>query len=128
MELDLYNGSEWDSTDEYVINEEYIFSYDSLVESEILLRNAINEIRKLDLQPNEKFCEFIVSEYDESLNNEFYQFPAYDVAHRLYDINVEPTYKQRRAIINTIIVHKYGVKTLDVVYIWNQSHPENIYF
>jgi len=92
------------------------------------LKRAMKVIKKLNSLPNEEFCKYIVDNYNEYYNSIVFDFPAYDIAKNLAYHDFKPTYKQRLAIKNCIIIGEYGMNESDIVEIWNEHFPNNIYF
>lgn len=92
------------------------------------LKRVMKVIKKLNSLPNEEFCKYIVDNYNEYYNNIVFDFPAYDIAKNLAYHDFKPTYKQRLAIKNCIIIGEYGMNESDIVEIWNEHFPNNICF
>jgi len=107
---------------------EHWFNERELDCDEDYLKRVMKVIKKLNSLPNEEFCKYIVDNYNEYYNSIVFDFPAYDIAKNLAYHDFKPTYKQRLAIKNCIIIGEYGMNESDIVEIWNEHFPNNIYF
>lgn len=107
---------------------EHWFNERKLDCDEDYLKRVMKVIKKLNSLPNEEFCKYIVDNYNEYYNSIVFDFPAYDIAKNLAYHDFKPTYKQRLAIKNCIIIGEYGMNESDIVEIWNEHFPNNIYF
>jgi len=107
---------------------EHWFNERELDLDESYLKRTMKMIRKLNSLPNDEFCQYIIDNYNEYYNSVVLGFPAYDIAKDLAYHDFEPTYKQRLAIKNCIVIGTYGLKESDIVETWNEHFPENIYF